>query len=241
VAFREELAAAARLRSRQLCAVLGVSEEPLAVLVQHSPLGDLNQFLQGHVSETSTGAGKVLSYGSLLYMAAQIASGMSFLEDSDVIHKDLAARNCVVFDELQVKLTDTGSMRDLYSADYYQLDNTRLPIRWLAWEALFMGQVSSASDVWSFAVTLWEILTFAREQPFENFSDESVISNLALFYSNDGARLPEYLPPPPACSAEVYDLMLECWRRDHAERPPFRHIHLFLQRLNLGYRPADAA
>ncbi|XP_043242670.1 discoidin domain-containing receptor 2-like [Amphibalanus amphitrite] len=237
--FREELSLGCRLRCQHLCAVLGVGEDPAAILVEHSPLGDLNQFLQSRVSETSTCAGSVLSNGSLLYIASQIASGMSFLEDNNVVHKDLATRNCVVFDELHVKLTDTGSGRELYSADYYRLDDhTRLPVRWIAWEALFMGQQSSASDVWSFAVTLWEIMTFAREQPFENFSDESVISNLALFYNNDGGRLPEYLPPPLTCGQEVYDLMLECWRRDHAERPRFRQILLFLQRLNLGYRPA---
>ena len=58
--FREELAVSSRLRCRHLCAVLGVGEEPAAILVEHSPLGDLNQFLQSHVSETSTCAGNVL-------------------------------------------------------------------------------------------------------------------------------------------------------------------------------------
>ena len=97
------------------------------------------------------------------------------------------------------------------------------------------GKFTTKSDVWSFAVTLWEILTFAREQPFERMTDEEVISNAGHYYRNDGEHV--YLPHPPICPKEIYDLMCECWNRQESERPSFREIHMFLSRKNMGYDP----
>lgn len=89
--------------------------------------------------------------------------------------------------------------------------------------------------MWSFAVTLWEVLTFAREQPYEDMNDEKVIENVGHFYHNNSNGV--FLPQPINCPKEIYDLMRECWQRNDSERPNFREIHLFLQRKNLGYQP----
>ncbi|KAK4287465.1 hypothetical protein Pmani_039464, partial [Petrolisthes manimaculis] len=97
------------------------------------------------------------------------------------------------------------------------------------------GHFSSRSDVWSFGVTLWEMLTLARTQPHEKMSDEAVIDNLTHTYHDDGQQV--LLPQPMLCPKEIYDLMCECWRRDEADRPNFRDIHVFLQRKNHGYSP----
>ena len=99
------------------------------------------------------------------------------------------------------------------------------------------GKFSSKSDVWSFAVSLWEILTFARDQPFEGLSDEQVIENCGHYYRNDSQEV--YLPQPGNCPKEIFDLMKECWNRDELCRPAFREIHMFLQRKNMGYNPRD--
>ncbi len=101
----------------------------------------------------------------------------------------------------------------------------------------FQGKFSSKSDVWSFAVTLWEILTFAREQPFDDLTDEQVIENCGRYYRGDGAEA--CLPQPANCPKEIFDLMRECWNRDEVTRPAFREIHMFLQRKNMGYSPKD--
>jgi len=104
--------------------------------------------------------------------------------------------------------------------------------------ARFQDKYSTKSDVWSFAVTLWEILHLAKTRPYEGLADRQVVENLSHVHADDG--LFEY-PGRPACSRDVYDLMRECWKRQESERPAFREIHLFLQRKNLGYAPAAAS
>ena len=102
----------------------------------------------------------------------------------------------------------------------------------------FQGKFSTKSDVWSFAVTLWEILTFARIQPFEHLSDDDVIENCGSYY-RDNAQQCVLLSQPLNCPKEIFDLMVECWNRDEVQRPAFREIHMFLLRKNMGYNPRD--
>lgn len=90
--------------------------------------------------------------------------------------------------------------------------------------------------MWSFAVTLWEILMLCTQQPFAELTNEQVVENSNHWYQNDGCQ--RYLSRPAACPREIYDLMGECWKRHATDRPRFSEIHLFLQRKNLGYIPA---
>ncbi len=101
------------------------------------------------------------------------------------------------------------------------------------------GKYTTKSDVWSFAVTLWEILVLARQRPYQELSDEAVVENLQRFAQGTIASAPPCvsLARPQHCPRDIYDLMCECWRRLPTERPSFREIHLFLQRKNLGYSP----
>ena len=106
--------------------------------------------------------------------------------------------------------------------------------------------------MWSFAVTLWEVLSLARVQPYSRLDDEQVIDNCRRYYHSltaagaaaapaAGAGPPIQLPQPVGCPREIFDLMCECWQRDDALRPSFREIHMFLQRKNMGYSPHDDA
>ncbi|XP_068978258.1 discoidin domain-containing receptor 2-like isoform X2 [Bombus flavifrons] len=242
IEFQQEAKRLARLADRNVARLLGASleDDPMCIVLENGEYGDLNQYLQSHIAETSTvHTAKTLSFGTLVYMATQIASGMKHLEEMDFVHRDLATRNCLVSRGYTVKVSDLGSGRNAYAADYFRVEGRPpLPIRWMAWESMLMGRHTSKSDVWSFAVTLWEILTFAREQPFEELPDHRIVENATYFYQEDDRRI--ILPLPKNCSKDIYELMRECWHRNDVDRPSFREIHMFLQRKNLGYKHVDS-
>ncbi|XP_073975578.1 discoidin domain-containing receptor 2 isoform X4 [Rhodnius prolixus] len=237
--FQREIEELLPLRNENISAVLGacLENEPLLLVMEYSEFGDLYQFLQNHIAESASLPTKadVLSYGSLIYMATQVASGMKYLEYHDFVLHDLATRNCIVGHDYTIKIADLGIGRNLYPADYFEIPGRGIcPVRWMSWESIIMSKYSMKSVVWTFAVTLWEILTFAREQPYEDLTDEKVIENAKCFEKGTIKQL--HLPQPINCHKEIYDLMCECWQRKENDRPSFKEIHMFLQRKNLGYK-----
>ncbi|KAL1117262.1 hypothetical protein AAG570_004588 [Ranatra chinensis] len=228
------------LRDPNVARVVGVcsQEEPYCILQEYCEFGDMPTFLQLQASSPDE-ENPALSYGCLIYMATQVASGMKFLESLELVHRDLAARNCLVGKSYQIKVSDHAMYCSQYEGDYYISDTkTKLPIRWMAWESLLLGKHSPKSDVWSFAVTLWEMLVVCGQRPFGELTSEQVVENCNHWYQGDGQQ--RMLPRPSNCPREIYDLMTECWKRNEVDRPRFSEIHLFLQRKNLGYSPSIA-
>ncbi|KAK1897487.1 Discoidin domain containing receptor 2 [Dissostichus eleginoides] len=227
--FLKEIKIMSRLKDPNIIRLLAVCihSDPLCMITEYMENGDLNQFLSRHEPEGQLALlsnAPTVSFSNLCYMAAQIASGMKYLSSLNFVHRDLATRNCLVGKNYTIKIADFGMSRNLYSGDYYRIQGRAvLPIRWMSWESILLGKFTTASDVWAFGVTLWEILNFCKEQPYSQLTDEQVIENTGEFFRDQKRQI--YLPQPVLCPDSLYKIMLSCWRRNTKERPSFQEIH----------------
>ncbi|XP_061428424.1 BDNF/NT-3 growth factors receptor-like isoform X1 [Lethenteron reissneri] len=204
--------------------------EPLIMVFEYMRHGDLNKFLRSNSPDSSflddtprrgIYSGE-LNCTQMLHIATQVASGMVYLASQRFVHRDLATRNCLVGENMLVKIGDFGMSRDVYSTDYYRVGgHTMLPIRWLPPESIMYRRFTAESDVWSLGVLFWEIFTYGK-QPWYQLSNNEVIECVSA------GRV---LERPRACPMEVYNLMLGCWCREPHMRLDIRTIHGILQEL----------
>lgn len=246
--FMKEMKIMSQLKDPNIVKLLAActDDEPYCMVVEYMENGDLNQFLYENECDWNgnnnrnnlRGASsyKTIDPGALIYMSVQIASGMKFLASKNFVHRDLATRNCLVGRSYTIRIADFGMSRNLYSANYYRIEGRAvLPIRWMAWESILMGKFTCKTDVWAFGVTLWEIMSLCKEQPYAQLSDEAVIENTGQFYERNGK--PVLLSKPNHCPYDLYELMKRCWKREPSERPLFEFLHTFLKARNIGYQP----
>uniref|UniRef100_A0A1I7W2I5 Receptor protein-tyrosine kinase n=1 Tax=Loa loa TaxID=7209 RepID=A0A1I7W2I5_LOALO len=155
---------------------------------------------------------KHLTQRHLVQFAWQVAKGMEFMASRKIIHRDLAARNVLVADGFVMKISDFGLSRDVHYNDYYRKKgNGRLPIKWMALEALDSHVYTIYSDVWSFGILLWEIMTLGGT-PYPSIAMQQLYSCL-----KEGYRM----EAPDNCPEEVYDVMVACWQEKPENRPSF--------------------
>lgn len=144
---------------------------------------------------------------------AQVATGMEFLDSKKVVHRDLATRNVLVATPKHVKISDFGLSRARVDSDYYTASTGgKWPVKWYAPESVYYGKFTSASDVWSFGVTLWEIWTFGQ-LPYEELTGREVLEQIEL-----GKRL----DMPQGCDQATYAIMHKCWVYERESRATFK-------------------
>ncbi|XP_037051483.1 receptor-like tyrosine-protein kinase kin-16 [Bradysia coprophila] len=152
----------------------------------------------------------------MLNWAYQTSRGMEYLANKNIIHGDLAARNILLTENLSIKIADFGLSRYLYDKlNYIKKQEDPLPWRWMAVESLCSREFSTKTDVWSYAITLWEMFTLC-ETPFQDFNWSEEFVNMI----KKGYRLQR----PVLCTSGIYELMCSCWELDPKCRPDFRDV-----------------
>lgn len=210
--FLNEASVMKNFSSYHIVKLLGVISVgmPTYVVMELMHNGDLKLYLRG-IRDTPS----VPDTPQMIRMAAEIADGMAYLESKKFVHRDLAARNCMISDKLVCKVGDFGMARDIYETDYYKIGQKGLlPVRWMAPENLSDGVFTSDSDVWSFGVVLYEIVTLA-ELPYQGYSNEDVLD----FVLRKGT-----LSIPRYCPDTLKKLIEKCFKWKPSERPTFMEI-----------------
>uniref|UniRef100_A0A8C1VEG2 receptor protein-tyrosine kinase n=1 Tax=Cyprinus carpio TaxID=7962 RepID=A0A8C1VEG2_CYPCA len=239
--FQREAALMAEFDHPNIVRLLGVCAvgKPMCLMFEYMANGDLNEFLRRRSStqqpslsrDTLTCSSLVseperyppLSCLEQLSISKQVAAGMAYLSERKFVHRDLATRNCLVAENLVVKIADFGLSRNIYAADYYKAsENDAIPIRWMPPESIFYNRYTSESDVWAYGVVLWEIFSYGM-QPYYGMAHEEVI-----YYVRDG----NVLACPENCPQELYNLMRLCWSTHPTDRPSFASIHRILERMH---------
>ncbi|XP_010140467.1 PREDICTED: proto-oncogene tyrosine-protein kinase receptor Ret-like [Buceros rhinoceros silvestris] len=215
---------------------------PLYLIVEYAKYGSLRSFLRESrkVGPSYVGSDgnrnssyldnpdeRALTMGDLISFAWQISRGMQYLAEMKLVHRDLAARNVLVAEGRKMKISDFGLSRDVYEEDsYVKRSKGRIPVKWMAIESLFDHIYTTQSDVWSFGVLLWEIVTLGGN-PYPGIAPERLFNLLKTGYR---------MERPENCSEEMYNLMLRCWKQEPDKRPTFAEISKELEKMMVKSR-----
>uniref|UniRef100_A0A8C1EW05 non-specific protein-tyrosine kinase n=1 Tax=Cyprinus carpio carpio TaxID=630221 RepID=A0A8C1EW05_CYPCA len=183
-----------------------IEEEPVWIVMELCQHGELGKYLTKNQQS--------LTNLTLVLFSLQICKALVYLQGMNMVHRDIAVRNVLVATPESVKLGDFGLSRYIEDEEYYKASVTRLPIKWMAPESINFRRFTAASDVWMFAVCMWEIMSRGK-QPFHWLDNRDVINQL-----EQGNRLPK----PDLCPPALYSLMTRCWSYDPPERPTFTEL-----------------
>ncbi|XP_076368276.1 LOW QUALITY PROTEIN: tyrosine kinase receptor Cad96Ca-like [Tachypleus tridentatus] len=200
--------------------------DPLFVIMEYVMGGKLQSYLRESRAErfygNLHGTSRHLTSRDLTSFAYQVTKGMEYLSTKRIIHRDLAARNILVDENKTCKVADFGFARDVIVNHVYERKSEgRLPIRWMAPESLFDNIFTTKTDVWSFGILMWEIVTLGST-PYPGMAAAEVMRRV-----RDGYRLEK----PDHCKREMYNIMHYCWDSDPKERPSFSELVCLLDKL----------
>ncbi|XP_064847810.1 protein-tyrosine kinase 2-beta-like isoform X2 [Oncorhynchus masou masou] len=205
--FMSEAVIMKNLKHPHIVSLIGVTEEePVWIVMELYQYGELGKYLEENKHK--------LTNITLVLFSLQICKALVYLEGINMVHRDIAVRNVLVATADCVRLGDFGLSRYIEEEEYYKASVSRLPIKWMAPESINFRRFTTASDVWMFAVCMWEILS-RGQQPFFWLENRDVIIQL-----EQGIRLPK----PDDCPPALYSLMTRCWSYNPRERPSFTEL-----------------
>ncbi|XP_068773422.1 ephrin type-A receptor 10 isoform X7 [Struthio camelus] len=185
----------------------------MMIVMEYMGNGVLDSFLRKHEGQfTAT---------QLIGMLQGISSGMKYLTEMGYVHKSLAAHKVLVNSNLTCKITGFRQPQEDKMETIFTTMSGKSLVLWSAPEAIQYHHFSPASDVWSFGIVMWEVMSYG-ERPYWDMSNQDVIKAI-----EDGFRL----PAPMNCQPSLHQLMLDCWQKDRNERPKFSHIHNILSKM----------
>ncbi|XP_078379545.1 proto-oncogene tyrosine-protein kinase receptor Ret-like isoform X1 [Oculina patagonica] len=208
--------------------------DPLLVLIEYVPFGDLLGYLRKsrglndtYFKDPDVKPQTSLTAEQLMRFAWQVADGMFYLSSRKIIHRDLAARNVLVGEGEKCKVTDFGMARSVHQDDIYtKRSRGRLPAKWTAYEALLYGTYTTQSDVWSYGVLLYEILTVGGS-PYPGIKAREIARKL-----QEGFRMPK----PKHVDSKLYQIMLKCWEENPIDRPTFAKLKDTIKDMERNHR-----
>ncbi|XP_068980549.1 uncharacterized protein [Bombus flavifrons] len=222
--FLSEVEVMKRFEHKNIIKLLGVciKSEPVLTVMEFMLYGDLKTYLLARrhlVNDQNYEDSDEISNKKLTAMALDVGRALSYLAQLKYVHRDIASRNCLVNAQRIVKLGDFGMTRPMYENDYYKFNRRgMLPVRWMAPESLGLGIFTPSSDVWSYGVLLYEIITFGSF-PFQGMSNNEVLTHVK---NGNSLRVPK------GVKLQLENLMYSCWRTDHTKRPTAPEIVDFL-------------
>ncbi|XP_052784224.1 tyrosine-protein kinase SRK3-like isoform X1 [Mya arenaria] len=186
-------------------------KEPVYLVTEYLENGRLSLYLR-------EGKGSELKLSQLLWICAQVADALSYMEKEKFIHRNLGARNVLVGEKNKVKVAGFGMTKCADDPDFNFRRGLKMAIKWMAPEVLLYNKYGSRADVWSFGILMTEVLTYGKE-PYEGMGGKEAFEQV-----QQGYRMPQ----PDGCPLEVYDVIRSCWSTNPPSRPTFDFLNTFL-------------
>ena len=207
--FHDEISFMKKLKHPNILQLYAVctKKDPIYIITDLMKHGNLLEYLKND-------GGLSLKYPELVDIAEQVASGMSYLEMNSYVHRNLSAKSILVSEKLICKVANFSLARATDKGVFVGTIDEQLAIKWTAPEALMYRHFTSKSDVWSFSILLYELLTYGRI-PYHHESDAQVLEKLQRGYR---------MPRPWRCPDSLYDVLIHCWIYDANSRPTFETV-----------------